>query len=221
MAYPPIAEARRAALLQRQRQSPFFNPGVGIPEWFWRRWHFHPGGYFTEGALTYYEAFIVRLYNYTQERRVHRAVAREIRALGAESVLEIGCGPGRALERLSNWLPGVTLSGVDLAPLMLERAAARLRERDVDLQHLDASVSLDALESPDVLLTMHVPGHVPSEIAEGIVATGSALLKPGGAWIMVEHAWHELPPMPPGFRLQQRLSLLGGLQLLRVYRKAW
>ncbi len=205
--------------MQRQRKSAFFDPTVDIPEWFWRRWHFHGRGYFTDSALTYYEQFIVRLYNYTQEKRVHRAIARHVRQLQPESLLEIGCGPGRALERLSKWLPGVALTGVDLAPLMLERAAARLGDA-ATLLHRDASTSLHGVAPQDLVVTIHVPGHVPPSVTEGIIERGTAILRPGGHWIMVEHAWHELPAMPPVMRLVNHRKLLGGLQVLRVYRKA-
>lgn len=219
MAYPPIPSERRAALLERQVRSPYFDPATGIPDWYWQRWHFHPDGYFCGTALNYYERVIARLYNYTREAAVHRQVARHARRLRPATALEIGCGPGHLLERFARWLPGVALSGVDLAPLMLERAASRIGDA-ATLLHRDASTNLAGVGSQEVVVTIHVPGHVPYGVAEGIIEQGAEILRPGGHWIVVEHAWHRLPPMPPALRLVEREKLLGGLQILRVYRKA-
>lgn len=219
MSYPPIPPERRDVLFEQQAKSPHFDAATGLPGWFWRRWHFHPGGYFTDSALTFYEAFIVRLYNYFLERRVHREIARRARRFQPATLLEIGCGPGHALQRFARWLPGSTLTGVDLAPRMLERAAVRLGDA-ATLLHRDASTNISGVGPQDVLVSVHVPGHVPPGVATGIVEQGAEVLRPGGHWIMVEHAWHRLPPMPPTLRLVEREKLLGGLQVLRIYRKA-
>ena len=42
------------------------------------------------------------------------------------TVLDIGCGTGRLLELLGRCFPGVVLTGLDLAPNMLQQAAERL-----------------------------------------------------------------------------------------------
>ena len=219
MSYPPIAPEKRPALFERQANSSFFDPDTGIPEWSWQRWHFHATGYFSDASIRYYERVISRLYNYTRESAVHREIARQARRLDPGSILEIGCGPGHALERFARWLPGVALTGVDLAPLMLERAASRLSGA-ATLLHRDASANLRGIAPQDLVVTIHVPGHVPAPVAERIIEQGTAILRPRGHWIMIEHAWHQLPPMPPGMRLVTHEKLLGGLQVLRVYRKA-
>ncbi len=219
MSYPPIPPERRDALFAQQAKPPHFDAATGLPEWFWRRWHFHPEGYFSGTALDYYERVIARLYNYTREAAVHRQVARHARRLHPATALEIGCGPGHLLERFGRWLPGVALTGVDLAPLMLERSSSRLGAA-ATLLHRDASTGLRGVGPQELVVTIHVPGHVPVGVAEGIVEQGTEILRPGGHWIMVEHAWHRLPHMPPALRLVEREELLGGLQILRVYRKA-
>lgn len=220
MAYPPLSATKRESLIARQQQSRFFDADTGIPDWAWRRWHFHPDGYFTERALNYYEWVIVPLYNHARERRLHDAIAFEVRAAAVESLLEIGCGPGHGLRRVRDALPGVALAGVDIAPLMLERASRRLNSKEVALFHRDASVGLDGVPPAAAIATMHVLAHTPGEIAAGIIRTGAAFLPAGGCWFMLEHSWHDLPAMPPGFRLVQRRELLGGLHVLRVYRKS-
>ncbi len=44
------------------------------------------------------------------------------------TILDIGCGTGRLLELLGDQLPDAALTGLDLAPNMLQQAAARLGE---------------------------------------------------------------------------------------------
>jgi ubiquinone/menaquinone biosynthesis C-methylase UbiE len=62
-------------------------------------------------------------------------------------VLDVGCGPGHLVERLAD--RGLTVSGIDLDPAMIERAVRRIGERAelvaadvVSLPFADASFDL-------------------------------------------------------------------------------
>src|SRR5262249_61842752 len=55
------------------------------------------------------------------------AVLRELRAVGARRVLDLGCGDGRLLTALLGDRQFEEIVGVDAAPAALERAARRLR----------------------------------------------------------------------------------------------
>src|SRR5512141_406121 len=117
-------------------QSPHADPEVLYPRWYLQRWHFLPEGYLSRRSIAAYETLIRRLYNVTREGPILDRLTGYLRAARPEAVLELGCGPGRALERLSQALPGTPLTGVDLSPFMLERAAERIQGNpQVDLVH--------------------------------------------------------------------------------------
>jgi SAM-dependent methyltransferase len=73
-------------------------------------------------------------FRWTQYRDHPGAPGPEL--LGTPStVLEIGCGTGRALAHLAQ--QGVQCTGVDLSPVMVERAAEQWRPLDVEFVHAD------------------------------------------------------------------------------------
>ncbi|UEM07145.1 3' terminal RNA ribose 2'-O-methyltransferase Hen1 (plasmid) [Skermanella rosea] len=57
------------------------------------------------------------------------AVAAELEACGAATVLDLGCGEGRLLRRLADQGRYASLVGVDASPVALERAGRRLGAR--------------------------------------------------------------------------------------------
>jgi len=65
------------------------------------------------------------------QQRVLRQLLLELEQLPLAAdarVLDIGCGTGRLLELVKQHFPGTALTGLDLAPNMLQQAAARLGE---------------------------------------------------------------------------------------------
>lgn len=95
-------------------------------------------------------------------------------------VLDIGCGGGLLCEALQSL--GGRVTGIDLAPSMLETARLHAAERGVsiDYQQLSAE-SLAATHAGefDVVTCMEMLEHVPEPA--GIVAAMAELLRPGGA----------------------------------------
>jgi 3' terminal RNA ribose 2'-O-methyltransferase Hen1 len=61
------------------------------------------------------------------DRRRREAVVAAVVAAGATRVLDLGCGEGRLMEALLAQPSVVQVTGVDVSPRVLERAAARLR----------------------------------------------------------------------------------------------
>lgn len=59
-------------------------------------------------------------------RRQNAWVVSLLDLRGDENVLEIGFGPGTAIKRIRRLHPGVKVAGVDLSPVMLRQAQARL-----------------------------------------------------------------------------------------------
>ncbi len=95
-------------------------------------------------------------------------------------VLDIGCGGGLLCEALEAL--GAEVTGIDLAPAMLDTARLHAAERGIRIEYrLLAAEFLAAAEpdSFDVITCMEMLEHVPDPA--GIVTAIGALLRPGGA----------------------------------------
>jgi 2-polyprenyl-6-hydroxyphenyl methylase/3-demethylubiquinone-9 3-methyltransferase len=95
-------------------------------------------------------------------------------------VLDIGCGGGLLCEALQT--RGAQVTGIDLAPAMIETARLHAAETGVviDYQLLQAeALAAAAPGSFDVVTCMEVVEHVPQPAS--ILAAIGALLRPGGA----------------------------------------
>jgi 2-polyprenyl-6-hydroxyphenyl methylase/3-demethylubiquinone-9 3-methyltransferase len=106
-------------------------------------------------------------------------VAQRCQIKGAR-VLDIGCGGGLLCEALQEL--GGEVTGIDLAPAMLETARLHAAERGVGIDYrLIQAEALAAAEpaSFDVITCMEMVEHVPDPSA--IVAAIGKLLRPGGA----------------------------------------
>jgi 2-polyprenyl-6-hydroxyphenyl methylase/3-demethylubiquinone-9 3-methyltransferase len=95
-------------------------------------------------------------------------------------VVDIGCGGGLLCESLQQL--GGQVTGIDLAPAMLETARLHAAERGVAIDYRLAQAEAIAAAEPgsfDVVTCMEMVEHVPDPA--GIVAAIAALLRPGGA----------------------------------------
>ncbi len=59
-------------------------------------------------------------------RHTQRLVIKQCRMLDFQSILDVGCGPGIFLERMSASFPGVSLAGIDISSSAVELAHKRL-----------------------------------------------------------------------------------------------
>jgi 2-polyprenyl-6-hydroxyphenyl methylase / 3-demethylubiquinone-9 3-methyltransferase len=106
-------------------------------------------------------------------------IAGRCELMGAR-VLDIGCGGGLLCEALQ--MRGAKVTGIDLAPAMIETARLHAAESGVaiDYQLLGAeSLAAAAPGSFDVVTCMEMVEHVPQPAS--IVSAIGALLRPGGA----------------------------------------
>jgi 2-polyprenyl-6-hydroxyphenyl methylase/3-demethylubiquinone-9 3-methyltransferase len=100
--------------------------------------------------------------------------------LAGARVLDIGCGGGLLCEALQ--MRGARVTGIDLAPTMIETARLHAAESAVAIDYqLRGAESLAAAEpgSFDVVTCMEMVEHVPQPAS--IVTAIGALLRPGGA----------------------------------------
>ena len=142
-------------------------------------------------------------------RPVHDAVLRALAATRAGTVLDLGCGTGQLLRRMSDELPARRLVGLDFSVGMLARAAERLRAHPAALVRGDAlrlpfpAAAFDAVVSTEAfhwfpdhdaalaeLGRVLVPGgtlllafvNPPLALVENLVALGSRLFGEPAHW---------------------------------------
>src|SRR5580658_6142448 len=100
--------------------------------------------------------------------------------LSQRRVLDIGCGGGLLTEALARH--GAHVSGIDLAPSMIEVARLHAHESQLQIDYRVCSAEQMAQQpgSPfDVITCMELIEHVPSPAA--LLAATAKLLRPGGA----------------------------------------
>ena len=195
--------------------SPFGDANVHYPGWYLRHWHFLPEGYLSRRSAAGYDRVIRNVYNAWSEHRVLSMVTDRLRRQAPGAVIDIGAGPGRALERMASALPTARLVGVDLSPFNLERAGRRLGASAVELVHADALGTPFESESFDAVVAIHMFGHLPVDAAEAGWREAARLLAPGGRLYVVDHRWHPRHDTP--LHPLAEAPILGGLLRFQTY----
>ncbi|WP_411103900.1 class I SAM-dependent methyltransferase [Streptomyces sp. cmx-4-9] len=108
---------------------------------------------------------------------------------GPADVLDVGCGTGSLALLLAQ--AGHRVTGVDLAPRMVQRATAKLAAAGLSGRFLvgDAAHPPTGPERYDVLLCRHLVWTLPDP--EAALRTWVARLRPGGRLVLVEGRWRE------------------------------
>ena len=137
--------------------------------------------------------------------------------LARQPVLDVGCGGGLLTESLAR--AGAEVTGIDLAPGMIEVARLHAAEGGLAIDYRVASAEELARDSPGrfaVVTCMEMLEHVPDPAA--MVATLARLLSPGGALFVstinrnlksfllaIVGAEYVLRVIPPGTHEYERL----------------
>ncbi len=211
-----IPATRLNTLLAAASASEYADPSVHYPDWYLHRWHFLPDGYLTARGAHQYDRFIRPLYHAASESRTQTLLSNIVVSLRPGSVFEIGCGPGRTLAQLAA-IPSVSLSGIDLSPFMLELAADRAGDA-VQLRQANATLLPFKAESFDLVLALHVLGHMPPLEATVAAAEAVRVLRPGGRLVTVEHSWHHLE-WPDSLEHRRHRRVGRGFARLRIHRR--
>ena len=115
-----------------------------------------------------------------------RATMRQVNALPAGDVLEVGVGTGIALPHYKG---DHRITGFDLSPDMLARAGKRVAERNLDnvvaLLEMDAANLTFADTTFDVAVAMFVMTVVPDP--HRVLAEMVRVVRPGGRIVVVNH----------------------------------
>lgn len=206
----PSNQAR--ALVAAATAMPTSDPRISYPSWYLHRWHFLPEGYLSRRSAAGYENLVRHVYNQGLEASTIRATVSELARLAPRALVEVGCGPGRLLQKVAERGIGHDLVGVDLSPYLLERARRRLKHQRIRLVHADG-LALPADEGAfDAAISSHYVGHLPPAVRPLAVAELARVVRPGGHVVAVEHRWHPWPECP-GLRrirhIRQSLGFIG------------
>lgn len=137
-------------------------------------------------------------------RPMHRAMVRELKQRGCDSVIDLCCGTGLFLGMADE--AGHAVTGVDLSPDML--AVARKKYPAIDLREADAAATPfpdHAFDAATVSFGLH---EKPAETARAIFREALRLTRPGGVVLVADY---RLPSDGPrlagwGIRLVERLA---------------
>ena len=113
-------------------------------------------------------------------------VAQDAAAVGVgEKVLDVACGTGELVRRIAEVTPGAELTGIDLAPNMVEQARHKLAgETDARIEQADAHDLPFVDDTFDVVVcanTFHYFTH-----PEGVLQEARRVLAPGGRLVLLD-----------------------------------
>lgn len=149
-----------------------------------------------EVAVAWIERWDAQQTRYIADREERFAVIGDVvaRAAGdmaAPVVLDIGCGPGSLVSRLSHRLPHAVLLGVDVDPLLLALGRARYGQRihfiDADVTAAGWTHALSPVQMIDAAVSTTALHWVPPEHLANLYADLAALLRPGGVLVNGDH----------------------------------
>lgn len=139
-------------------------------------------------------------------RFLHWSRRRSIALLGiqpGDSVLVVGCGTGADFEFLPREAQVVA---VDLTPAMLRRAAAKIGDRTICLDEMDAMELRFPDESFDKAILHLILAVVPDPVRA--LQEAERVVKPGGRLVILDKFWNR-PERPP-LLLRMANAILGG-----------
>ncbi len=210
--YPPLGPNLRARVLARMHAHPAADTTVELPEWYFRHWHFGPGGYLTGVGIRWYDWVVRRAYYQLHEGGAHAAVLNALGEAGCRKVVEVGCGSGRLLRSLVASRQFDAVTGLEISPLLVDRA--RRAAPGVSVRQSDGTLDAVAEAEADAVVMAHVVGHVPPAVAGTLLAQALRLAGDRGRVALVEHAWHPLDLGRARIRRDERFH--AGMQRLIV-----
>jgi SAM-dependent methyltransferase len=148
---------------------------------------------------------------YQAEHWRHRLIRAGTELEPGTRLLEVGCGVGAVLAVLGEEFPGLTLTGVDIAPKQLEYARGHLERSGVEATLIEAN----AIELPfedgsfDHVWMMWFLEHLADPV--GVLREARRVLVPGGGItaIEVDYSTCRAEPTTPAFEALIRAMVQG------------
>jgi SAM-dependent methyltransferase len=121
-----------------------------------------------------------------------------------QEVLDVGCGTGFIALRFAEL--GHTVTGIDLSPLMIDRAQSKAERAGFEIDFRVGDVSALDCEDEifDIVVARHVVWNLPSP--ELGVAEWLRVLRPGGRLMVIEGKWADNQVVETNRRQDKRLK---------------
>jgi SAM-dependent methyltransferase len=118
-----------------------------------------------------------------------------------DRVLDLGTGDGRLLALVRTARPGAAGLALDLNEHMLATARERFAaDEDVEVRAHDLEDPLPAEGPFDAVVSSFAIHHVPDDRKQSLFAEVFGLLRPGGAFLNLEHVASSTPALHEAFR---------------------
>lgn len=162
------------------------------PRYYLQNFHFQTDGWLSRHSARLYDHQVEVLFGGGADAMRRQALVPlrrvlERRRLRGARLLDFGCGTGRFLSFVKDNYPRLPVTALDLSPHYLEAARRHLRPwRAVDFVRAPAEDTGLPAASYDVVTCVYLFHELPGKVRRQVAAEAFRLLKPGGAFILVD-----------------------------------
>jgi ubiquinone/menaquinone biosynthesis C-methylase UbiE len=165
---------------------------AGYPRYYLQNFHYQTDGYLSRRSAALYDHQVEVLFTGGADAMRRQALVplagllRETGVAGSR-LIDLGCGTGRFLGFVKANYPRLDVTGIDLSPYYLERAAETLRPWSrVQLVQGPAEALPLADASQTAVTSVFVFHELPRKVRAQVVAEAARVLRPGGLFILVD-----------------------------------
>lgn len=162
------------------------------PRYYLQNFHFQTDGWMTASSAARYDMQVETLFTGAAGAMRRAALpfiadALAERDLAEAALLDLGCGTGCFLETVKDNWPALKATALDLSPAYIGRARAALgRWKDVEYVEANAEETGLAAESFNIVTATYLFHELPPAARENVAREIARLLKPGGAFVLVD-----------------------------------
>lgn len=175
-------------------------PRGRYPAYYLQNFHYQSGGWLTEESEALYDTQVEILFGGAADAMRRIALGSLLRGLKGKDQrisahLDIGCGNGRFLKHLLEARPRLKTVGLDLSPVYVEAARARLApwpQAEIVTAAAEAPPFPDAsFDSASAVYLFH---ELPPRIRREVVRELARVAKPGGVFVLADSVqWDDSP----------------------------
>lgn len=165
---------------------------ASYPRYYLQNFHYQTDGWLSDASAERYDMQVETLFTGAASPMRRQALPMVRAAIAGRdpssaSLVDLGCGAGAFLEDVvDNW-PGLDVTAVDLSPAYLGRARTRLAgARSARFLTAPAEATGLAASAFDIVTAVYLFHELPPAVRIEVAAEIARLLKPGGAFVLVD-----------------------------------
>ena len=142
------------------------------------------------------------------EQRMRGRLVGALAPVSGDAILEFGCGTASNLVALNQYLPDLSLTGIDVDPEILEIARTKMAEAGIEAELIkyDGGRLPQPDASMDGVCTLLVFHHLTVAQKKLSLSEIHRVLKPGGRFVLADWGRQRNPLLRAGFFLVQLLD---------------